>query len=290
MPIAFLIMATIIWGLGFVGVRWGLEAYSPLWIHCLRFIFAGLLSIPYILFKRPNRGHREALICSLVLFVALLLQTHGIALTTLAKSGFLTVFYCIFTPVLSLIIYRQQFRKTYWALLLCAFVGIALLCEFRFDNFNKGDALILTSSFFFSLHILAVDRFSPSQPPILFNSLQCFYVGVMATLYGPLFEKFPSLTPLLKFSFTQPTPLAGMILLSIFSSLIAFSFQIMAQKRTPPHIVSLAFLLESIFAAFFGLVFFGEKLSPLAVLGCILVLLSVALIPLASNYKKTAIL
>jgi drug/metabolite transporter (DMT)-like permease len=44
--------------------------------------------------------------------------------------------------------------------------------------------------------------------------------------------------------------------------------------------------MESIFATVFGYLFFNETLSPLALMGCFLVVLSVALIPLMTNYEK----
>lgn len=282
--LVLLIIATLIWGLGFVGTRWTLEAYSPLWSNSLRYIFAGLLCLPYIALKGKIKDKKGPLICSALLFLALQLQTMGIAQTTLAKSGFLTVFYSIFTPILTLFFYAQRFRWGYWMLLAIAMFGIFLLCEFEFSNFNVGDWLTLISAFFFSLHIIAVDKFAKDLPAIEFNFLQCFYMGILGLIVGLAFEGPISFTPL--FHLEAPSPLLGFLILSVFSSIIAFSFQVYAQQGTPPHIVSLAFLMESIFAAIFGYFFFHEKLTTIAMIGCALVLISVALIPKMTKYEK----
>ncbi len=287
LKLSLLLIATFIWGLGFVGTRWTMVDYSPIWSNSLRFLFAGILSIPFLLWKRNIKEIKGPIICSILLVIGLQLQTFGIGLTTLAKSGFLTVFYAIFTPILSYIIYKNKFRKSYWALLSVALLGIMLLCEFKLDNFNLGDFYTVISAFVFALHILAVDKYAKKHPPVEFNFLQCFYMGIFATIFGLAYEGVPDFTPLLNTEALFTTSaLMGFIVLSIFSSLLAFSLQVVAQQGIPPHIVSLTFLMESIFAAIFGYLFFKESLTAMAMAGCVLVIGSVALIPKLTRYQK----
>ena len=93
--------------------------------------------------------------------------------------------------------------------------------------------------------------------------------------------------PLLRFQeLGQASTISGFLILSVFSSLVAFTIQISAQKKLRAHIVSLIFLLESVFASIFGYFLFGEVLSPIALSGAALVVLSVALIPVLSRPKK----
>ncbi|MDD0851892.1 DMT family transporter [Halobacteriovorax sp. GB3] len=291
MRFGLLIIATLIWGMGFVGTRWTLVDYSPLWSNSLRYVFAALFSLPFLMMRRTIKDKIGPIICSVLLLTALQLQTYGIEMTTLAKSGFLTVFYSIFTPILTYFFFKQRFKKGYWFLLAGSLFGIMLLCEFKIDNINMGDIITIISAFFFALHILAVDKYAAHLPAVEFNLLQCFYMGVLGLIFGLMFEGPPNLKPLLDFDSLvtlSPSPLLGFIILSIFSSIIAFSFQVFAQQGTPPHIVSLAFLLESIFAALFGYLFFAETLSIQALIGCSLVLICVALIPKMTNFEKDA--
>lgn len=287
MKIFLLISATFIWGLGFVGTRWTLFDYSFIWSNSLRFAFAGALVAPILLFKWDKKNTTSSFICALLLIIGLQLQTIGIGLTTLAKSGFLTVFYAIFTPLLSFFFLKYRFRKSYWVLLLIAMLGIFLLCDMSFNNFNFGDMMTLASAFFFSLHILAIDKYAKNTNPILFNFQQSFFMGILAVAFALIAEGPPILTPLLDVqNLFQASSLLGFVILSLFSSLVAFSFQVFAQQGTPPHIVSLVFLLESIFASIFGYVFFKESLSHTAIAGCILVLIAVSLIPKMTNFEK----
>jgi drug/metabolite transporter (DMT)-like permease len=283
-----LLLGTFIWGLGFVGTRWTLFDYSPTWSNSLRFAFAGAISL-LLLFKYYGAlKDRGAMLCAVVLGLGLQLQTVGIANTTLAKSGFLTVFYAIFTPILSMLVLNARFKRSYWALVCLAVFGIALLCELKIDNFNAGDLFILAGAFCFSVHILMIDKYGQGKNAFHFNLVQCVYIGIFCCAYALIVEGPVSLAPLMhEEALTTASSLWGFIILSIFSSILAFYFQVYAQQGLAPHVVSLIFLMESIFAATFGYFLFAEKLSAMAIVGCALVLLSVALVPVLTNYKKS---
>lgn len=245
-------------------------------------MIAGGISLPLLLMgKKQVLKNWGVLICALCLGIALQFQTIGLGLTTLAKSGFLTVFYALFTPIFSLFLYGTKFRKKYWGLLAMAMLGMALLCDLKLESFNKGDFYTLISAIFFSGHILFVDKFGQNQNPIYFNMAQCFYVAIFCLPLAFFLEGGLDFSPFLPPYSLGANSFTGFLILSVFSSLIAFTLQIIAQKSIPAHIVSLIFLMESVFAAFFGYLFFGEVLSLMAMVGGGILIVSVALIPFA---------
>ena len=279
MKILLLIVATAIWGAGFMGTRWTLEAYTPLWSHSLRFIFAGLIISPAILYNYKKINWKKGLFLSILLFIGLILQTYGIKYTSLAKSGFITTFYALFTPMLLGIYYKKRFTSAYWGIVALAIFGMALLCELKWSGFNIGDAYTLASALFFSIHIIAIEKIAFDEPPILLNGVQCFFMGIIGLIYGIIMEGLPNLDSL---NFTHQdfnqSVVIGFVILSIFSSLVAFSIQMIAQKEIPSHLVSLIFLMESIFASILGYFAFDEKLSLTAMIGALIVLLAVILL------------
>jgi len=279
MKILLLILATAIWGAGFMGTRWTLDTYTPLWSHSLRFIFAGLIISPIIIFNYKKINWKKGLILSILLFIALILQTYGIKYTSLAKSGFITTFYALFTPMLLGIYYKKKFSNAYWGIVAMAIFGMALLCDLEWSGFNIGDAYTLASALFFSIHIIAIEKIAFDEPPILLNGVQCFFMGIIGLIYGVLIEGVPNLDSI-NFThedFNQKVVL-GFVILSVFSSLIAFSIQMIAQKEIPSHLVSLIFLMESIFASILGYFAFDEKLTMTAMFGALIVLLAVMLL------------
>ncbi|MCB0364994.1 MAG: DMT family transporter [Bdellovibrionaceae bacterium] len=287
MRIVLLIIATMIWGFGFVATRWTLNNYDPIWSNSLRFVFAGLFSLPVLLWKNELRPTLASGVCSLLLLGGLQLQTVGIRYTTLAKSGFFTTFYAIFTPLLIAFIFRQRFRLGYWGLLAVSIVGVALLCDLSWSGFNQGDGFILASALLFALHIIAIDRLAQDEHPVFFNLQQCLYVGVMGVPLALILSGVPDLSGLWQWeSLLPPGALAGFLFLSLFSSIGAFTVQVYVQQQIPAHIVSLIFLTESVFGALFGYLFFSEELSLMGMGGALLILMSVALVPILTNYEK----
>ncbi|MCB0383939.1 MAG: DMT family transporter [Bdellovibrionales bacterium] len=287
MRIILLITATMIWGFGFVATRWTLNGFDPIWSNSIRFVFAGLFALPVLLIKREIRPTVASGVCSLLLLAGLLLQTIGISQTTLAKSGFFTTFYALFTPLLIALLFRQKFRLGYWGLLLISLLGVALLCELSWEGFNQGDGFILASAFLFAMHIIAIDRLAQEESPIIFNLQQCLYVGLMGIPLALVLSGVPDVGQLWDWeSLIPPGVLAGFLFLSLFSSIGAFTVQVYVQQKIPAHIVSLIFLTESVFGALFGYMFFGEKLSLMGLGGAFLILMSVSLIPILTNYEK----
>lgn len=291
MKLLLLVLATIIWGAGFAGTKFTLTDYSPLWSNAIRFTIAGLLCLPILIkmksLKKEPKEFIGPLLCALALFLGILTQTFGLKYTTLAKSGFITTFYAIFTPIIAMVIYSRKYRKAYWALVLVALIGIFLLCDMDLNNFNYGDLLTLISAIFFSGHILLLDKYTDKFDSLIeLNLMQIFFTGVFSLAAGLIGEDIPSLTPLVQFSeIGQASPITGFIILSVFSSLIAFGIQVIVQKDIPAHIVSLIFLAEAVFASIFGYLFFSEVLSLTAMIGCAMVLVSVAFIPVIETQR-----
>lgn len=288
---ALLIFATAIWGLGFVTSRWLLDSYSPLWANSLRYILAAVIALPILyLFKTHRRSGqflRFGLIASIILFASMYLQIVGLNYTTVAKNGFITIFYALFTPVLMMVFYKTKYNYRFWILVLLAMMGIGLMCDLKIENFNIGDFYTFLCAILFSFHIIYVDKISKYLTSALeFNLLQCFYMGIMGAVVALVWGEPTSFAPLLNWeNLFVPSALSGLVFLSVFSSIIAFSIQVHSQKTITPHVVALIFLLESPFAAFFGYWLLGETLTPMNTIGAVLVVMAIALLPLVNRKK-----
>jgi drug/metabolite transporter (DMT)-like permease len=287
-----LIFAAAIWGMGFIASRWTLVDYSPMWSNSFRYFLAALMALPVLLYyksyKRTRRELGITLIASLLLLAGMIFQVYGIKYTTVAKSGFLTTFYAFFVPVIGVFKHGKRFSGGYWALLLLAIFGVALLCDLKISSFNYGDFLILGCAFCFAAHIDYLGKYANLfSNGLEFNMLQCLFMGLIAYPLGLLIDGAFDWQPLLHTAKDWDGALSGFLILAFFSSLIAFSIQVHGQKTIPPHIAGLLFLLESPFAAVFGYIFLDEKLSTMNIWGCVVIVVAVALIPLVERPKTT---
>lgn len=282
-----LLFATAMWGLGFIGTRWTFELYSPYWSNALRFLFAGILSIPFLVYMKTWKQKKQLWIdsfsLSLLLFTGQLLQTYGIKLTTIAKSSFITTLYVIFTPIVTKYLFSEKQHYSYWLLVLLALMGMALLCNLNIQNINLGDVLTLFCSLFYALHIIFTGVFvSRGHNPFELNFLQCLFVGILSCLIGLFMDNKPEITKLL----IMPdnfigSAIAGFIIVSIFSSLIAFGIQALAQKTIAASTASLIFLLESPFATLFAYCLLDESMTRLEIMGALLILIAIGLLPVS---------
>lgn len=282
----------MIWGFGFIATRWTLIDYDPLWSNSLRYILAALLALPWLIYKKSFSGdwrrHRGAAFAGSVLFLSMYFQVWGLKYTTVAKSGFLTTFYVFFTPLLGMLFFKERYKSTLWALIALALCGVALLGDLKWSGLNRGDLITLGCALLGAMHIVVIGKLAPSiRDPIEFNFTQCFFMGVVGLVLGLVFKGPADLTPLMSLdALWGPTALAGLVFLAVFSSLLAFTMQVLAQQALPPHIVSMVFLLESLFAATFAWWTLGERLSVMNLLGAALVLASVMAIPLFELREK----
>ena len=286
-----LTIATMIWGMGFVAVKWALPLFSPLWTNSLRFFFAGLIALPVIIyFKSYKRSFKELfwpIVAGFCLFLAMTFQTIGLLYTTVAKSGFITCLYALFTPLFAAIFFKKKISRSFWILSFVALSGIFLMCELQFKNFNMGDFLTFVCSMFAALQIIAVEKTMGKIPSGLeMNSIQLLIMALLSIPAIYFFESPTDLSPFLHLqNYYQAGPVAGIIFMGLFSSFLAFWIQAHAQKTIEAHVASLIFLLESPFAAIWGRVFLKESLTPLAIFGSSLVLISIASLPFIKNKK-----
>lgn len=286
---AFAILAAFFWGAGFIGSRFGLEELTPMWVTFFRFLIAFIVGLP--LLRKVLRKDLSlnmilgALISATFLYAMMFLQTEGLQHTSVAKSGFITILYAFFTPIICFVFYKQKLSYYYWCLLALAFVGMAFMCELSLDNLNRGDLLTLLCALITSFHILAISHFSKKIDNFaFFNLLQMFFVCVISL---PMACYFDGVDRVLEGSFISNTNcFLGLLFMGVFSTMLGFGLQVKSQQKIPPQMASLIFLLESPFAAVLGLLVFAESLSSMMIGGSSLVMLSVGLMMFDGQQKE----
>lgn len=269
-----LVFAASLWGFGFVALRWTLLGMGPLWTNALRLLlsfgFGFLPILVYVPWRRRfnSRDLRLGIVPGFWLGVCLLFQTYGLQYTSVAKSGFITCLYVVFVPIFARIFYHHRITVQHFLWVAIALIGAALMCNLDFQQFNLGDGLTLACAVACAFQILEVGRYSPrAHSAYTFTIGQCGAAGVFPLLAAIALEAPPSF-PL------AAVPFAGLFSLIFGSSLLAFGIQARTQRFLSAPVVSLLFLLESPFAAFFGYVILGESLSFLQAMGCLLILLA----------------
>lgn len=281
---SMLLLTALIWGSAFVAQTVGMDFIGPFTFNAVRTIIGGTVLIPYILItnrlrykekieETNNTGFNKTLIiggilCGIALFAGSTFQQFGLQYTTAGKSGFITALYIIIVPVLGIFIKKKVPLKI-WLCVLIAIAGFYLLSINEGFTINKGDLLTLICAFFFSIHILLIDHFSPQVDGVQMSSIQFFVAGIISLIASLIFEN-PKISAILMA--WAPVLYAG-----VLSCGVAYTLQVVAQKNTDPVLASLILSLESVFAVIAGWLVLKQSLSLKEGIGCLLVFAAIVI-------------
>jgi drug/metabolite transporter (DMT)-like permease len=272
---ALLLLTAAIWGFAFVAQRAGMQHIGPLTFNATRFALGALAVLPLALARRraarraaaraggPRRIHPvpAGLMAGAVLTGGALLQQAGLVSTTAGKAGFITGLYVVLVPLAGLF-WGQRAGWSLWVGVLLAAGGLYLLSVTRQFTIESGDLLVLGSALFWTGHVLLLAWLSPRTDPIALAFVQN---AVCAALSGAAlpFVEHPSLQAIR----AAAVPILYGGLLSVG---VAFTLQILGQRRAPPAHAALLLSTEAVFAALGGWWLLGERLGARGLAGCAL--------------------
>jgi len=274
-----LILTALIWGSAFVAQRVGMEHAGPLTFNGVRSLIGAAVLMPVFLLLKPKApvNYRKTftggVLCGLVLFAATNLQQAGILYTEVGKAGFITTFYLILVPILGLFL-RRRIGPLTWIAVLLALAGLYFLCMSPGSFFlHTGDLLVLGCAFFFAVQILLIDHFVRDADGIMMNSIQFAVAGLLSLFSAFLFEK-PRFDMLFREAWLP------LLYTGVLSCGVAYTLQILGQKRLHPAVAAILMSLESVFAVLGGWLILHQALSGRELLGCGLMLCAVLLVQL----------
>lgn len=271
-----LLGATVIWGSAFIAQSVGMDKIGPFTFQAVRCFLAVVFLFPAsALFSKGKPFWkswadpalwRSGIICGLALFAASSLQQIGLVYTDAGKAGFLTAMYIVFVPFLGLFVGQRPGRNALLSLI-PAIVGLYLLSCTSVSGINKGDVLLLLCAVAFSVQILLIDRHCAGLDGLKLNCIQALVVAVLSVPWALLTE---TVDASLIASCWLPLGYAG-----VLSMGVAYTLQIVGQKRVAPSAAALLMSLESVFAALFGWLLLHETMTRAEELGCVLVFAAV---------------
>jgi len=269
--LAILLLTAMIWGFAFVAQVQGMEYIGPFTMIGVRFLIAIVALLPVVLFferGRVDKAERKRTVVAsvaagTVLFIASSLQQFGIKLTASAGvSGFITGLYTVLVPIGCYLLFRQKTGLNVWIGAISATLGLFLLCYKVGEGlrFGLGELLLLIGALFWTAHVIIIDKLGRSIRSLHFSWGQfavCAVLGLVAML---IFEQ-PSMGAMLDAKW-------AILYCGIMSSGVAYTLQIIGQKRADPTLAVIILSTESMFSALGGVIFGIDKLGALGYVGC----------------------
>lgn len=303
-----LLLVSLIWGSAFVAQRVAGQMNSVYLFNGARYLLAALVVLPFAisslrgvrrgieipaseygsLLKQtadtpadslrllrtaiPRAQYKWMFIAGFILFVGSALQQVGVVYTTAGNAGFITALYVVLVPIVMFIGWRERLHWLALAAVGMAVGGAYLLSTGGRFEVRAGDALELVSALFWAFHVVVLGKFASQFEAKSFSVGQLIVCGLLNLLVGLFVEKSLPLDWLLA---------AAIAYTAFFSLGLCYTLQIWAQRHTPPADAALILSLESVFAVLAGWILLGEVLTPMQMLGCVLIFAAV----LMSQFK-----
>lgn len=273
-----LVITAFIWGSAFVAQTTGAEYVGPFTFICLRNILGAVVLIPVIFtldaIKKKNGTYRKAerkdykalfiggVACGVALCLASVCQQAGIDKgTEPGKAGFITALYILLVPIFSLFL-KKKVRPVIWGCVAVSVVALYLLCVKEDNSVQLSDAYVLICAALYSVHILIIDKFSPYTDGVRLSAVQFAVASVISFVPAVIFEGI-DLDAIM--AAAPSVAYAG-----IMSSGVAYTLQIVAQKKTEPTLASMIMSLESVFAVLTSLIVLQQVPTLREGIGCVL--------------------
>jgi drug/metabolite transporter (DMT)-like permease len=299
-----LIVAAILWGLGFVAQRDGMNYIGPFLYTAIRFGIGVICLLPVYFMTRKqepeikvknkvkvnDKIERESrtgteverktvlfsgLIVGIFLFLGVSAQQIGLQTTTAGKASFITALYMVLVPVFGIVLGHKT-TKSVWISILVALGGLYFMSISKEFSIEKGDLFVIACAILWAVHFLFIAHYSSRVGAIRLSILQ-FIVCTVLSLIVALFTE-PS--PLPHLSPALPSLLYG----GIGAVGIAYTLHVVALKDANPAYASLILSTESVFGALGGWLILHETMSSRQILGAILIMGAV----LMTQIKRTS--
>lgn len=275
-----LLLVTVIWGSAFVVMRVAAGHGTVFFLNGLRFLLGALLLLPFAklrkAFNRTNLGF--VVLAGFALFVGVGFQQAGLVTTSAGNGGFITSLYVVIVPLLLWVFWKETPSWLIGVAVLMAVAGGFLLSTGGSFQVRQGDFLIFIGSLFWALHVVVVSKVQGKIEALPFAFGQ-FVVCAGLNLVAGIFLEHPARADLL-------ADVPAILYTGVFSIAIGFTLQVIAQKHTPTNNAALIMSLESVFAVLFGWLFLRERLLPIQIAGCVLILAAVVLVQVKNGRMR----
>ena len=290
-----LLLTAMIWGTAFVFQRVGMDSIEPITFNAARMALAAVMvgALAFGLRQRHSKGvprqsdagasapgtevnvTRQAeesdlpwshtwkggICCGLFLTAGSVFQQMGVVYTTAGKAGFITAMYIVLVPLVGIFLKRKAGWKI-WVSVALSVVGLYLLSMKPGDfTLGMGDLYVLLAAAAFAFQITAVDYYAARVDNLWLACMEFLVCGLITLVFMLLFEH-PTLSGILAAKW--PILYAG-----VLSCGVAYTFQILGQRRTDPAVASLIMSLESSISVISGWLFLGQEMSERELLGCL---------------------
>lgn len=267
-----LVIITVFWGATFLIVQKALAHSDPFVFVGMRFGCAALAMTLCSL--RVLRGLtalevRAGMLIGLCIFLGYSLQTVGLQTIASSKSAFITALYVPLVPLMQWLFLKRPPTLMNWVGATMAFVGLVLLADPQSmeGGAGVGEWLTVFSAIAIAVEVILISRFAGRVNLRRVTIIQLATAAVLAGMTGVARgEGMPELS--------SPVLVISILVLGLASAVIQITMN-WAQNHISATRATVIYAGEPAWAGIIGRVFADERHSALALLGAVLIVVSV---------------
>jgi len=249
------LFAVTVWGLSFIATKNALTEVKPVVIILIRQIL-GMMFLAFIIIKQKKsfainiREHKWIFVLALITSLHLWIQVTGLQWTTASHTGWIIGITPVFIVILAVIFLKEKITSIQIIGIAVSFLGLLVLVSkgnFNSLDFikNKGDVLIILSSFTWSVYSLVTKKVTLNLAPVI----STFYLFlIMAIIVSPFTINKENISDTINLSLGG---WAWILFLGILCSGVAYTLWAQALNEMSASKVG-AFLYIEPFVTFFG--------------------------------------
>lgn len=274
-----LLFCALIWGATFVAVKDALTDSSVLVYLAVRFALSAVVMAAVFwrqLRERNLRAIWAGVQIGFFLFGGYVFQTTGLKFTTPSKAAFITGSSVVIVPIILAAFGKRRITTWIWAGALSAFAGLYFLTipPEGIGGLNRGDPIVFIGAIMFALHVIFVSRSVAHHSVGALSFVQVATTAMLATIFVPVLRAAHIEEP--HWAWTGSLVFAVLIT-SIGSTVIGFSFQVWAQQYTSPSHTAIFISLEPVFAVLTSWLLAREHFTVRILFGAALILTGILL-------------
>lgn len=292
----FMALAIFGWGLSTPFIEFGLEYISPYSFLFFRFFLASLVATPYILIKK--REQLKELFKSRLVWIIGLAEAAGLLFQYIGQeqgvpsglAALLSLIFLLFVPFLSPLLLEEKIHPLHLLAIVLGAFGVSLIAtEGQFSDIAMLDAsmiggviLLVLAAFSYALYIVFTSRLTTIEKPDVDTYTLFYLVLVIVTIVSLPFAMISERLEVPQ----NPNLWLWLILLILFSTLLAFICYFEALKGISANSASVLLLLQILIPFFIDLVFQGRRYPLVVVAGVLFVVLAMIVVVIIPFLKK----
>ena len=268
-----LLAVAIVWGASYLAAKAITPFATVPAMLSVRFAIATLAMVAIWLIRRKRFSRTDVILGIIFGFTQsaiMSVETFGLKITSATNAGLLISLTIIFTPIMESAWNKRWLPRSFCLAAVGARVGGALLVTGNgIQEPNFGDLLLFIAAIVRAVHVTAQGVLTRNREASSFNMIlmQC----LTATVVFFVFDVQGAFDAIATFG---PAQWAGTLFLALFCSVFAFVAQLWAIRRTSASRSSLLLSTEPIWAVVIAVIFGGETLAVLGIVGAVVIIVS----------------